>query len=69
MLLAPTMNNEDPKFIFILNREMENYLNWKAKETSRPKAVIVRDALNKIMKKDKDYVQDIKRCSHCGQEL
>ncbi len=53
------MENEnlkkDKKFIFILNKEVEQYLLWKARETGKHKAEIVRDAVVRKIKYDRDY--------------
>jgi len=45
----------DTKFILIISPEIDRYLEWASQENRVHKAQIVRDAIEKVMKKDKDY--------------
>lgn len=45
----------DTKFILIISPEIDNYLNWAAEERRLHKAQIVRNAVEEIMKTDKEY--------------
>jgi nucleoside 2-deoxyribosyltransferase len=45
----------DSKFILIISPEIDRYLDWSSTTKRMHKAQIVRNALEQMMKKDKDY--------------
>lgn len=45
----------DSKFILIISPEIERYLEWAAQNKRMHKAQIVRNAVEQMMQKDKDY--------------
>ncbi len=45
----------DSKFILIISPEIDRYLDWASQNKRMHKAQIVRNALETIIKKDKDY--------------
>lgn len=51
----------DSKFILILPREIDKYLNWTADFRRMHKAQVVREALEIQMKKDKDWKDYLKQ--------
>ena len=51
----------DSKFILILPREIDKYLNWVADFRRMHKAQIVREAMEVQMKKDKDWKDYLKQ--------
>ena len=50
-----TKKKLDSKFILIISAEIDRYLEWSSQENRMHKAQIVRDAIEKVMLKDKDY--------------
>ncbi len=50
----------DTKFILIIPPEIDRYLEWASKEKRMHKAQIVREAVEKIMKRDKDWKKFLK---------
>ncbi len=53
-------NYLDTKFILIISPEIDRYLEWAAEYRRLHKAQIVRNALEKIMKNDKEYKKYLK---------
>lgn len=51
----------DTKFILIISPEIDRYLTWASQENRMHKAQIVRDAIEKIMKKDKAYKKFVEK--------
>ncbi len=47
----------DTKFILIISPEIDRYLEWVAEERRMHKAQVVRNAIEDMMAKDKDYKQ------------
>jgi hypothetical protein len=47
----------DTKFILIISPEIDRYLEWTAEERRMHKAQVVRNAIEDMMAKDKDYKQ------------
>lgn len=47
----------DTKFILILSAELDRYITWVASNRRMHKAQVVRNALNKELKKDKEYLE------------
>ncbi len=45
----------DTKFILIISSEIDRYLEWASQENRMHKAQIVREAIEKVMNKDKKY--------------
>lgn len=45
----------DSKFILIISPEIDHYLEWASQEHRMHKAQIVREAIEKVMRKDKEY--------------
>ncbi len=45
----------DTKFILIISAEIDRYLEWSSQENRMHKAQIVREAVEKVMNKDKKY--------------
>lgn len=45
----------DTKFILIITPEIDKYLSWASENKRMHKAQVVRDAVEKVMSKDKDY--------------
>lgn len=45
----------DTKFILIISSEIDRYLEWASQEKRMHKAQIVRDAVESVINKDKDY--------------
>lgn len=58
--LTKVQSESDTKFILILPREIDSYLTWASNSRRRFKAQIVRDAIESIMVKDRDYKQYLK---------
>lgn len=54
-ILEWSKNKLDTKFILIISPEINRYLEWSSQENRVHKAQIVRDAIERIMKKDKRY--------------
>lgn len=52
-----TKNLIDTKFILIISPQIDKYLNWAAEERRMHKAQIVRNAIEEVMLKDKEYNQ------------
>lgn len=50
----------DTKFILIISPEIDRYLQWASEERRMHKAQIVRNAVEDIMDRDKDYKQYLK---------
>ena len=50
-----TKKKLDSKFILIISAEIDRYLEWSSQENRMHKAQIVRDAIEKVMLKDKEY--------------
>lgn len=50
----------DSKFILIISPEIERYLSWSAKNKRIHKAQLVRNALENMLSKDKDYQNYLK---------
>lgn len=50
-----TKKKLDSKFILIISAEIDRYLEWSSQENRMHKAQIVRDAIEKVMQKDKEY--------------
>lgn len=53
--IADSKKKLDTKFILIISPEIDRYLEWSSQENRVHKAQIVRDAIEKVMKKDKAY--------------
>lgn len=51
----------DTKFILIISPQIDKYLEWAASEKRMHKAQIVREAIEDMMNKDKDYKGFIKQ--------
>lgn len=47
----------DSKFILIISAEIDRYLEWASQENRVHKAQIVRNAIEKVMKKDQEYTK------------
>jgi hypothetical protein len=45
----------DSKFILIISSEIDRYLEWASQEFRMHKAQIVREAIEKVMRKDREY--------------
>lgn len=45
----------DTKFILIISAEIDRYLEWSSQENRMHKAQIVREAIEKVMNKDRKY--------------
>lgn len=45
----------DSKFILIISAEIDRYLQWSSHEYRMHKAQIVREAIEKVMRKDREY--------------
>jgi len=50
----------DTKFILIISPEIDKYLKWAADERRLHKAQVVREAIEAMMKKDKEYKEYLK---------
>lgn len=50
----------DTKFILIISPEIDKYLSWASDERRMHKAQLVRNAVEEMMAKDKDYKQFLK---------
>jgi Rad3-related DNA helicase len=50
----------DTKFILIISPQIDKYLEWAAAEKRMHKAQIVREAIEAMMNKDKDYKEFLK---------
>lgn len=50
----------DSKFILIISPEIDRYLDWASQTKRMHKAQVVRNALEGVMKKDKDYQSFLK---------
>jgi len=48
-------NKLDSKFILIISPEIDRYLEWAGQNKRMHKAQIVRNAVEQVMKKDKEY--------------
>lgn len=53
----------DTKFILIIPPEIDKYLEWNVKEKGIAKAEITRNAVEDLMKRDKEYAQYLKETS------
>jgi hypothetical protein len=53
----------DTKFILIISPEIDKYLEWASAEKRMHKAQIVRDAIEVMMAKDKNYKEFLKSIS------
>lgn len=53
--ITEAKNKLDTKFILIISPEIDKYLDWAADERRMHKAQIVRNAIEDVMKKDKEY--------------
>lgn len=53
----------DTKFILIIPSEIDKYLEWNVKEKGYSKAEITRQAIENMMKNDKDYTNYLKSFS------
>lgn len=51
----------DTKFILIISPEIDKYLEWTATERRMHKAQVVREAIEDMMNKDKDYKNFLKQ--------
>ena len=51
----------DTKFILIIPPEIDRYLEWASKEKRMHKAQLVREAIEKMMKRDKDWKEYLKK--------
>lgn len=58
--LVEARKKVDTKFILIISPEIDRYLNWAAESRRSHKAQIVRNAVEDIMYKDKEYQQYLK---------
>lgn len=54
---------QDTKFILIISPEIDRYLEWSAEKRRMHKAQIVRDAVETMMEKDKEFQQYLKDLS------
>jgi len=50
----------DTKFILIISPKIDKYLKWAADERRLHKAQVVREAVDQMMKKDKEYKEHLK---------
>lgn len=55
-----TRKKIDTKFILIISPEIDKYLEWAAQERRQHKAQVVREAIESVMNKDREYQQKIK---------
>lgn len=53
-------NIMDTKFILIISPEIDKYLEWAGAERRMHKAQVVREAIENMMNKDKDYKEFLK---------
>ena len=53
-------NRMDTKFILIISPEIDRYLDWSSKNKRMHKAQVVREAVDKMMSKDKEYNEYLK---------
>jgi hypothetical protein len=60
IFLEDAKQSIDTKFILIISPEIDNYLNWAGEERRLHKAQIVRNAVEDVMKKDKEYQDFLK---------
>jgi len=62
--LEEAKNKIDTKFILIIPSEIDKYLSWASDYRRMHKAQVVRDALDGVMKKDKDWREYQKQISN-----
>lgn len=58
--LEQAKENLDTKFILIISPEIDKYLEWASAERRMHKAQVVREAIENMMNKDKDYKEFLK---------